>query len=239
MAVQQLCETLVSRVASADQLTVIAAMTSLRRALVGRRNARLGVWWASLIGMAIGLLFALEGVWAAAVPFAAVALGGMWLVGAWVLPWTRDAYLRRVSRIWRDWASQTQWCNVQSARTRARFVQGVRALQPPGDLRTQHERLVSLLDERDRVARQSPRTPALMSEMTAAQRSAREVKEKLTAESTLDSHRPYAVALNRLFATAQEHYAEMATRSEAATERALRAVERATPPSTVEQSTLS
>lgn len=213
--------------------TVLAAMISLRRALVGRRKARLGVWWASLIGMAIGLLFALEGVWVAAIPSVAVAVGATWLVGAWVLPWTRDAYLRRVMRIWRHWASQTQWCNVQSVRTRAKFVRGVRALQPPVELRGQHERLVSLLEERDRLARQSPRTPALMSEMTVAQRSAREVKEKLIAESTLGSHRPYAVALNRLFATAQEDYVEMAAKSEAATESALRAVERITPPSTV------
>jgi hypothetical protein len=116
---------------------------------------------------------------------------------------------------------------------RAKFVRGVRALQPPDNLGGQHKSLLSLLEERDRLARQSPRTPALMFEMTVAQRSAREVKEKLMAESTLDSHRPYAVALNRLFVTAQEDYAEMAARSEAATESAVRAVERATPPSTV------
>ena len=183
--------------------------------------------------MAIGLLFALEGLWVAAVPFIAVAVGGMWLVGAWVLPGTRDAYLRRVMRIWRNWASQTQWCNVQSVRTRARFVRSVRALEPPVELSGQHERLVSLLEERDRLAGQSPRTPARMSEMTVAQRSAREVKEKLMAESSLGSHRPYAVALDRLFATAQEDYVEMAARSEAATESALRAVERMTPPSRV------
>jgi hypothetical protein len=208
-------------------------MISLRRNLMARRNTRLVVWWASSVGMAIGLLCALEGVWVAALPLVAGAAEAMWLVGVWVLPRTRDAYFRRLTRIWRSWASETQWCDVEGTRKYAKFLQGLRALAPPDELRGGHEKLLSLAEERDRLVHQRPRTASLMVEMTVAQRAAREAKERLLAESTLQAHRPFAGALERLFATTQEGYVQVAARAEAATERMLREVERMTPPSAV------
>jgi hypothetical protein len=158
----------------------------------------------------------------------------MWLVGAWVLPRTSEAYLRRVTRIWCEWVSQTQSYSLEGARKRAEFVQSLRGLRPPDELRGQHERLVSLIEERDRLSHERPRTPTLMSEMTMAQRAARESREQLIAVLTLPAHQPYAVALDRLFSIARKHDAETAARAEAATETALRAVEHMTPPSTVD-----
>lgn len=208
-------------------------MISLRRSLMVRGNTRLVVWWASSAGMAIGLLCAFKGAWVAALPLVAGAVGAMWLIGVWVMPRTRDAYFRRLARIWRTWASDTQWYAVEETRKRAKLVQGLRALQPPDELRGQHQQLLSLVEARDRLAHQRPRTAALMAEMTVAQRAARQTKEKLLAESTLRAHRPFAGALDRLFAAAQEDHAAVAARAEAAAEKVLREVEKMTPPSAV------
>ena len=206
-------------------------MNSFRRALVDRRQIRTVVWLASLAGMAVGLLFALEGVWVAAVPCVGVAGGAMWLVGVWVLPWTRDAHLRRVLRIWRTWAAETQWANAEATRNRGKFVNRLVAIDPPDELRAQHEHLVSLAEEHDRLGRQWPRTPAPLSEGAAVQRAEREEKEKLIAEASLDAHRSYAVELDRLLTTAREEFAHAAARYEDATERALRRLAQMTPPS--------
>lgn len=81
---------------------------SLRRALVARRQARLTLGGASLVLLAFELLLAVEGAWAAAVPVFVVGAVVMWFVGAWVAPWSRDAYVRRVMRLWQDWATDTQ-----------------------------------------------------------------------------------------------------------------------------------
>jgi xanthosine utilization system XapX-like protein len=170
-------------------LGVLEAMNSLRWALVGRRQIRTVVWLASLAGMAVGLLFALERVWVAAFPCVGVAAGAMWLVGAWVLPWTRDAHFRRVVRIWGTWVSETQWANAEAARNRRRFLRRLGAPDPPDELRAQHEHLVSLVEEHDRLGRQWPRTPALLSEGAAVQRAEREEKEKLIAHASLEGHR--------------------------------------------------
>jgi hypothetical protein len=182
--------------------------------------------------MAVGLLIGLDGRWIAAVPLIGLAAGAMWLVGAWVLPWTRDAHIRRVLRTWGTWASEAQWTRAELERQRAKFIERLRALEPPADRVGQHEQLVSLTEEQDRLWRQWPRTPALLSEMTAVQRAMRGVGTKLIADAGLESQASYAVALDRLFASAREAYAKMAARSEAATERALRGLEQITPPLT-------
>jgi xanthosine utilization system XapX-like protein len=204
-------------------------MNSLRRVLVGRRQIRKLVWLASLAAMAVGLLFALEGVWFAAVPFVVVAGAAMWLVGAWVLPWTRDAYVRRVQRTWRTWTADTEWADAELTRNREQFLQRLGTLDPPDELRVEHEHLVTLVAEHNRLARQWPRTPALLSEAAAIRRAAREDKERLVAQATLEAHRSYAVELARLNTPVQQH-PHGPSRYEDAAERALWRLEQMTRP---------
>lgn len=185
---------------------IVGNANGLRRAVVARRRLRAQGWWVSLLVVAVGVVLAVDETWALAVPVLLIGVASMWLVGAWVVPGTEDAYVRQVGRVWSAWAADTQLAHGRFANRQAKFPDRLAELPPPPELLAEHERLVSFAREHDRL-RIQPRTPTFAREVTAAHKAVREAKEKLARYAATDEQRAYVVALDRLFSERGDDYA--------------------------------
>jgi hypothetical protein len=205
--------------------------SAARRAAVARPPFRSLVWWGGLMVLAVGLVLALEGVWAAVAPALLSGAVLMWFAGAWVLPWSRDGYLRRLMRLWNAWATHAQWAYSQFSQRQAKFGDRLAALAPPRDLSVEHERLVSLAGETDRLRRDSAIPFAeRVHQVTLTRQAARQVKDEAVRRAVTGTSRRYADALDRLSEERRRDYAAAAARSERATEQAAERLARIRPP---------
>lgn len=202
---------------------------SVRRAVVRRNDVRQAVYVVSLLLVAATALLALDGVWAGAIPVLLVALGCAWLSGAWVRPHSGDAYVRRLYRIWGEWAAGTRVSYGRFERKQSRFPERVRALSPPPERLADHERLVSLVEEHERLRSGRIASASHAFELTTAQRAARQAKDELQAACNATAA-PYASDLDKLFGARKSQSADAAAEAERETEIALRKLEQLRPP---------
>lgn len=199
---------------------------SVRRRLVARPEVRRLLWLTGLVLVAVGLALALAGTWPLAILAVVAGLGVVWLAGGWVAPRSSDAYVRRLMHLWRQWALDTQWSYDQFTIWQARFGSRLQALSPPPEYISDHERLVTLAEEQNRVRAKRSTAPEDARAMTDLQARAWELKGKLARHATTDEQRAYVDGLERLFADRRAEYARAAARSEQATDDALRSLSR-------------
>lgn len=216
------------------EFRLVRMASALRRAAVARQPLRSFVWYGGLVVLAVGLLLALERVWAAMAAALVAGVVLMWFAGAWVLPWSRDAYVRRLVRLWSAWATHAEWAYNQFSRRQAKFSDRLSALSPPPEYAAEHERLVSLAAEADRLRSDSTIPFAKrVRQVTLTQQAARQAKDEAVHHVATDAGRHYAAALNRLFEERGSEYATAAARSERATAQAVQKLARIRPPAAV------
>jgi hypothetical protein len=193
---------------------MVRRVTAVRRAAVARRRLRSVIWVGGLLALAVGLLLALEEAW---IGVAAAVLAGavlMWFAGAWVLPRTRDGYVRRLMRVWNAWANHGHWVHGQVSRRQGKFADCIAALSPPPECAAEHERLVSLAAEVDRLRSDgSIPFPERVRQVALRQQAARQAKDEAVRRA---AGGPYAVALDRLFEERRSEYVRTAAISERA-----------------------
>ena len=102
---------------------------------------------AGMVALGIALATALSGRWLVTVGLIALAAPALWLCGGWVLPWTTDAYYRRLRRAWRDWEVAGRACWADYEATRRTMLERLEALAPPQQLEDFHARLVGSVAE--------------------------------------------------------------------------------------------
>jgi hypothetical protein len=207
-----------------------ASANGLRRALVARRQVHAALWTVGLGLFALGLLFAIEGVWAVAALAAVLSAVVTWFVGAWVVPRSRDAYLRRLIRLLQAWTTDTQWSYDRFRQKQSRFRQQLEGVSPPPEYLSEHTRLVELAEEHDRLRAERTASPSHARAVTATQVAARQVREKLARHAASDEQRGYVAELDDLLGRRQDEYATAAARSERATTDAVRKLARIRPP---------
>jgi hypothetical protein len=198
---------------------IIGTARRARRAVHARTQLRVCGWWGGAAMFAIGLAFAVEGVWAVAVPLLVVDVVEMWFVGRWVLPWTQDAYMHRLSRVAREWSVDGQFAYGQYVLRQAKLAEHLAELSPPPELAAEHERLIALVREADSL-RNAPRSLSWAGEMAAAQQSVRQAVAELSGDAS-GHQQPYIAAISRLFSQSRDDYATNAAASERATADAL------------------
>jgi hypothetical protein len=209
---------------------LVRRVNALRLAVVTRRPLRLWTSCGGLVVFALGLRFSLDRAWTVAAPGFVVGGVLLWVAGAWVFPWTRDAYFRRVIRVWRDWAAHTQGAYNQFSQRQTKFGARLAALSPPSESIAAHERLVSLVAESDRLRTQSAIPfPERVRQVATTQQTARQAKDALVRDTRAGEPR-YAAALGRLFEDRSSEYATAALRSEHAAEQAIQKLRRMRPP---------
>jgi hypothetical protein len=161
-----------------------------------------------------------------------LVVGGivMWLTGTWVVPWSRDGYVRRLMHLWSAWATHAQWAYDQFSQRQGKFDARLAALSPPQCI-ADHERLVSLVTEIDRLRTQTAIPfPERARQVTLTLQTARQTKDELVLRAATGDERRYAAALDRLFEEPRSEYATAAARSERATEQAMQKLARIRPP---------
>jgi hypothetical protein len=184
-------------------------------------------WWAGIGAAGAGLALALAGRWPVAAGCFAASAALLWLSGAWVLPWTRDAYVRRVGRAWTDWAIEAQWAYDRFTRPPSRHLNGLDRLSPPSEFEDAHARLMALRDEAERLNRDgSARHAERASHSVAAQLAFAETRDRLAATATTDAQRRYAATLDELLNERLAHYAATTRKAEQAAEKAVRILAR-------------
>jgi hypothetical protein len=104
------------------------------RDLLSRSRSFQVTWWAGMAAAGGGLSLALAGVWSAAAGCVAGSAVLLWLSGAWVLPWSRDGYVRRVGKAWTNWAIEAQWAYDVVSRHTSRLDR----LSPPPEFEEAH-----------------------------------------------------------------------------------------------------
>jgi hypothetical protein len=151
---------------------------------------------------------------------------------AGVVPWSRDAYVRRVWRIWRDCVDEKHWAYGHRSYQRLNTADQVAKLAPPPGFIGEHERLVMLVREHHRLRNQSP-TPTAARELTAARLKAEQTAARLSSYATSEEQKGYAAAAGRLLAAAREDYATAAAAAETAAAKAIHRLARMNAPDAV------
>ena len=190
---------------------------ALRRTIVGRERLRAYTWWVGLGLLVAAGFLALEAVWAAAVPILVVAAGFLWLAGAWVRPRSRDAYVRRLLRLRDTWAVETKLAYGQFDARQSKFTSRLIALSPPPDYQREHDRLVSLATERDRLRGVRSTSPNWGRDVVQAIQGIRDVHDQISRRAISGEQRAYVEAVDRLLAARRRDYATAAREVERAT----------------------
>jgi hypothetical protein len=189
-------------------------------------------WSAGVAAGGVGLYLAFAGSWPAAVACVASSAVLLWLGGAWVLPGSRAAYLRRVRAAWTDWAAGAQWAYGAVSRSQSGLAARVEQLAPPPELSDEHERLMALLRETEAVVGDGSAPLAERARQSArALRAVDETTERLTGASANDAQRRYAAALDGFKRERLADYAASTRKAELASERAFDTLDRMRPPS--------
>lgn len=199
----------------------LTAAARARLAIVRRPHVRISLWYLGLGLGAGGLVFALDGAWILAAIAVLVGAAVLWFVGAWVIPHSRDAYVRRLTRIWRQWVLDTQGSYDRFIQGQAKFVSDLRSLSPPAAYVTSHERLVHLEDAQDQLRRKRSRDPTNAHAVAETEAQARALREMLARRANTDEKRAYIASLNRLFTDRAAKYDRTAELVEQATTNAI------------------
>jgi hypothetical protein len=178
-----------------------------------------------------GLLRAADGRWAAAVAWFVVAAAPLWLCDAWVVPWGRDAYVRRLFSAISAWAVGVQWYYDVRARKRSGLTATLDRLIPPPGLEDDHDALMSCLVATDRMSG-DPSTPLADRSRRAVE--AREevtvIRDRLLAGPASGRARRYGEALDAALRDQVSAYAEAGAGAEAETAKTVQRLNRMTPP---------
>jgi hypothetical protein len=189
---------------------------TLRRAIVGRRQWRQQLWILGLALVAVGLVLVVDGLWVAGVPLLVVAAAALWLCGAWVIAGTRDAYVRRLMRLWRSCATETRAAYDGFRAWEHSFSSRIRALTPPDGRAAEHERLVVLAEEEHRVRGEGRPSTEDARAVAETHRAARAIAAELGVSASGDD-RSYVTSLQKLFDERDDKYASAAASVEHAT----------------------
>lgn len=192
-------------------------MMTVRRAIVGRRQWRQQLWILGLALVAVGLVLVVDGLWVAGLPLLVVAAAALWLCGAWVIAGTRDAYVRRLMRLWRSCATETRAAYDGFRAWEHSFSSRLRALTPPDGRAVEHERLVVLAEEEHRVRGEGSPSTEDARAVAETHRAARAIAAELGASTTSGDDRRYVTSLQKLFDERDDKYASAAASVEHAT----------------------
>ena len=184
------------------------------------RTGGLNAWGlAGVAAGALGVYFAFDGGWLAALACFAGSALLLWLGGVWVLPWSRAAYLRRVQSAWTDWEAAARAGYGVFSRRRSRLAARLEQLSPPPELACEHARLMALLTESERLTGdESVPYPERARLVVTALYSVDQAATHLGDTAATDAQRHYAAALEELRNERQVEYAAATRKAEQAGE---------------------
>jgi hypothetical protein len=213
---------------------VDSAAVSLRREVLSRAPVARTAWLGGLGAVGIGLYLALVGMWlVAVVSFVAGSLL-LWLGGAWDLPWSRDGYLRRLSRVWTDWTTGATWADDVFSRRQSKLTARLDRLSPPPSYEDEHAHLESFRAERERLRSQESLAFAdRASRSVALLRLLSELAGRLDSRATTDAERRYVAVLEEVLAESRSRYATAASNADRVTEQTMRKLGRLHHPASV------
>jgi hypothetical protein len=197
------------------------------------RTGGLNAWGlAGVAAGALGVYFAFDGGWPAALACFAGSALLLWLGGVWVLPWSRAAYLRRVQSAWTDWEAAAQAAYGVFSRRRSRLAARLEQLSPPPELAGEHARLMALFTESERLTGdESVPYPERARLVVTALHSVDEAAKRLAGTAATDAQRRYVAALEELRNERDAEYAAATRKAEQAGEEVVNGLTRVRAPS--------
>ena len=193
---------------------------------MARRGLTLAAGYGGIAAAAGGLYLLLADHALPAGACIALGLALLWLRGTWVLPWTRDGYLRRVQEVTWRWRQNAQWARDVSSRRRAKLRGELRRLAPPPGGESEHERLVALVPEDEASAPFDVRVANAIAVLAQLDDAA--ARARATADTT--AGRRYARGLEVIVERGRSSSDAEAARAEEASHAAALALARMKPP---------
>ena len=210
-------------------------MRRVRQRIAARRSLFLSVYWASAATAAAALYFAVTTNAILAVASCVICGGLRWLSGA--SPWPRsvDAYLKRMTTIWRAWEDANAWSYNIVIRERSMLVDRIAALSPPREWAEAHTRVVTTSTAiRPTSEAGSAELASRVRRVLEALGGVTRIRDELQATGSTDAHHRYVAALDAALAKYAANTRSAMTKAEQASVEALRKVIELRPPAPAE-----